>query len=124
MIAAKISRLSTCRAGRMIGAPLMLPLSLAKAMIEPAKVMAPMATPRLISIRLWVRIAPSAADAEGIRRIKRRARDQHRGQADQRMERRHQLRHVGHGDAPRDHRADAAADGDARRRSGPRSADR
>ena len=91
----------------------MLPLSLAKAISEPAKVMAPMATPRLISIRLWVRMAPSAADAEGVGRIERRAGDQHRGQADQRMERRHQLRHGGHGDAPGHHRADAAADGEA-----------
>ena len=66
-------------------------------------------------------MAPSRADAEGFRRIKRRARGQHRRQADQRMERRHQLRHVGHGDAPRHHRADAAADGKAARQSGPRS---
>ena len=112
-IAPKIRRLSTWRAGSRIGAPDMLPLSLAKAMIEPAKVMAPMATPRLISIRLCVRIAPSRADAEGLRRIERRARDQHRGKTDQRMERRHQLRHLRHGDAARDHRADAAADGKA-----------
>ena len=39
-----------CRAGRMIGAPLMLPFSLAKAITEPVKVMAPMATPRLSSM--------------------------------------------------------------------------
>ena len=38
------------RAGSMIGAPLMLPLSLAKAITEPVKVMAPMATPSDISI--------------------------------------------------------------------------
>ncbi len=38
----------------------MLPLSLAKAISEPAKVMIPMATPRLISTSDWVRIAPAA----------------------------------------------------------------
>ena len=53
------------------------------------------------------------ADAVGVRRIKRGAGRQHGGETDQRMERRDQLRHVGHRDAPRGHRADAAADGDA-----------
>ena len=91
----------------------MLPLSLAKAMSEPAKVMAPMATPRLISIRLCIRIAPSAPMPIGARRIKRRARDEHGGQTDKAVERRDQLRHLGHRDAPRDDRADHAADGDA-----------
>ena len=41
-----------------MGAPDMLPFNLAKAMIEPAKVMAPMATPKLISIRLCVLMIP------------------------------------------------------------------
>ena len=50
---------SACRAGRMMGAPLILPFSLAKAIREPAKVMAPMATPSDISTRLCVRMAPS-----------------------------------------------------------------
>ncbi len=59
-MAAKIKMLSAWRIGRMIGAPLMLPLSLANAMIEPAKVIAPMATPSDISIRLCIRIALSA----------------------------------------------------------------
>ena len=49
----------TCRAGRMIGAPLMRPDSFRNAMIEPVKVTAPMATPSDISIRLWPWIAPS-----------------------------------------------------------------
>ena len=53
------------------------------------------------------------ADAEGFRRVEGGRRHQHRRQADQRMERRDQLRHRRHGDAPRDHRADAAADRDA-----------
>ena len=37
----------------MIGLPDMRPSSLRKAMTEPVKVMAPMATPRLISISAW-----------------------------------------------------------------------
>jgi len=41
-----------CRAGRRIGAPLMRPDNLAKAMTEPVKVSAPMATPSDISTRL------------------------------------------------------------------------
>src|SRR5262245_39298222 len=46
------ARLIRCRAGRMIGLPDMRPLSLAKAITEPVKVMAPMATPSDISMRL------------------------------------------------------------------------
>ena len=46
------ARFSRCRAGSRIGAPLMLPFSLAKAIREPVKVMAPIATPTLSSIRL------------------------------------------------------------------------
>ena len=42
----------------MIGAPLMRPDSLRKAITEPVKVMAPMATPIDISIRLWVWMWP------------------------------------------------------------------
>ncbi len=57
---AKIRMLRAWRAGSRIGAPLILPFSLANAISEPAKVIAPMATPRLISIRLCMRIAPSA----------------------------------------------------------------
>jgi hypothetical protein len=53
-------KLITCRAGSRIGAPLMLPLSLAKAITEPEKVIAPMATPRPISTRLSGSISPSA----------------------------------------------------------------
>ena len=47
-------------------------------------------------------------DAERLRRIVSARRDQHRGEADQRVERRDQLRHRGHRHAARDHRADAA----------------
>ena len=53
------------------------------------------------------------ADAEGGRRIECGGGDEHRGEADQRMERGDELRHRRHRDAPRDHRADAAADRDA-----------
>ena len=41
-----------CRIGSMIGAPLMLPSSLAKAITEPVKVTAPMATPSDISTKV------------------------------------------------------------------------
>ena len=111
----------------MIGLPDMRPESLRKAMIEPVKVMAPMAAPSDISTRLCGVDRARHADAEGFRRVEGGRRHQHRRQADQRMERRDQLRHRRHGDAPRDHRADAAADGDAaddhrpgQRRLGPR----
>ena len=50
--------LMRCRAGRMIGLPDMRPDSLAKAMTEPVKVMAPMATPSDISRRLAAAILP------------------------------------------------------------------
>ena len=54
------ARLMTWRAGRMIGLPDMRPDSLAKAMTEPVKVMAPMATPSDISIRLAKWMAPGS----------------------------------------------------------------
>ena len=44
--------LMTWRPGSMIGLPLMRPDSLRKAITEPVKVMAPMATPSDISMRL------------------------------------------------------------------------
>ena len=46
------------RAGRMIGLPDMRPDSLAKAITEPVKVMAPMATPSDISTRLPAAMLP------------------------------------------------------------------
>ncbi len=49
----------TCRPGSVIGLPLMRPESLRKAMIEPVKVTAPIATPSDISIRLAPWIWPS-----------------------------------------------------------------
>src|SRR5580692_8713249 len=51
--------LMTCRPGSVIGAPLMRPESFRNAIMEPVNVMAPMATPSDISIRLWPWIAPS-----------------------------------------------------------------
>ena len=50
--------LMTCRAGRMIGAPLIRADSFRKAITEPVKVSAPMATPSDISTRLWVWMLP------------------------------------------------------------------
>ena len=104
-----------CRDGSRIGLPDMLPLSLAKAMIEPVKVTAPMATPSAhLDQRLRVDLA-DRADAEGLRRIERRRGDQHRGKADQRMEGRDELRHRRHRDSARDDRADRAAERPSRR---------
>ena len=65
-------------------------------MIEPVKVMAPMATPSDISTRLWRVDGARRADAERLGRVEGGSRDQHRRQADQGMERRDQLRHRGH----------------------------
>jgi hypothetical protein len=50
---------SRWRAGSRIGAPPMLPFSLAKAMTEPVKVIAPMARPNDSSIRLFSCTEPS-----------------------------------------------------------------
>ena len=50
----------TWRAGRMIGLPDILPDSFKKAMTEPVKVMAPMATPSDISMRLAKCTAPGS----------------------------------------------------------------
>ena len=54
----------------MIGVPDMLPLSFANAITEPENVIAPIATPRPISIRLSVNTWPSASaipNAPGLR---------------------------------------------------------
>ena len=53
------SALSRCWPGKVIGAPLMMPWSLPKAMIEPVKVIAPIAVPMLISTRLPTSICPN-----------------------------------------------------------------
>ncbi|ODN65932.1 hypothetical protein A6302_04480 [Methylobrevis pamukkalensis] len=59
--------LITCRPGSMIGLPLIRPSSLRKAITEPVKVIAPIATPRLISTSAWAWIAPTSPmpSAEG-----------------------------------------------------------
>ena len=58
--ATPISALSGCWPRKISGAPDTRPCSLAKATIEPVKVMAPMMVPSPISIRLWVLIWPGA----------------------------------------------------------------
>ena len=58
---ASTARLMTCRPGNMIGAPLMLPFNLRKAMTEPEKVIAPIAMPRPISTRLTWWMMPFAS---------------------------------------------------------------
>ena len=57
-------------------------------------------------------MSPRHADAERLGRVQRRRRDEHRRQADQRVERGDELRQRRHLDAPRDHGAHAAADRD------------
>jgi hypothetical protein len=59
--------LMACRAGRMIGAPLMRPDSFRNAITEPVKVTAPMATPSDISTRfgLWIVPTPPMLKAAG-----------------------------------------------------------
>ena len=110
----------TWRTGRMIGLPDMRPDSLAKAMTEPVKVMAPMATPSAISIRLAAWMAPRLADAEGLRRIERAGGDEHRGETDERVERRDQFRHHRHRDARAVTAPMRPPTPRPRRRSGPR----
>ena len=98
--------------------PLMLPFSLRKAITEPEKVIAPIATPSPISTRLTGRIAPDAStipNADGIEEGRRA--DQHRRHADQAVEGRDQLRHRGHLDAPRGDQADRRRRSRWRRRS-------
>ena len=53
---ARIAALMKCRKGSMIGLPDMRPSSFRKAMIEPVKVSAPIATPSAISTRAswWI----------------------------------------------------------------------
>ena len=106
-------RLSRCWPRKTSGAPVISSWSLAKATTEPVKVSAPMTTPKLISMRLTQPDVARRADVEGLRRIERGAGDKHRGEPDQAVERRHELRHRGHADAERDHRADQPADDDA-----------
>ena len=60
-------------------------------------------------------MSPAFADAERLRRIERRRRDEHGREADERVEGGDELRHRRHGDAPRGDGADAAADGNAAR---------
>ena len=100
------ARFSWCWPGNVIGAPFISACSLANAISEPEKVIAPIASPSDISIRLCVWILPDGADAERLRRVQRGRRHEHRGQTDQRVERRDELRQRRHLDAQRDERAD------------------
>ena len=59
-MASATTMFSRCRAGNRIGAPLMLPLSLAKAITEPVKVTAPMPRPTESSISEVRCTTPSA----------------------------------------------------------------
>ena len=114
---AEVDRRAAAAAGS--ACPLMLPLSLRKAITEPEKVMAPMATPRPISIRLTGKMLRIDGPAIGVIRtaipnaygiqVSGRA-DQHRGHADEAVEGRDQLRHCRHLDLARGDQADAAAD--------------
>ena len=52
-------------------------------MTEPVKVMAPMATPRLISTSAWPWMSPIVPMPKAVRRIDRRGRHHHGGKADQ-----------------------------------------
>ena len=104
----------------------MLPLSFRNAITEPEKVIAPMATPRPISIRLCGKMLMKDGLAKGVTRtrdperlgveVSRRA-DQHRGHADEAVEGGDQLRHRRHLDLARGDQADPAADEHRRRRS-------
>ncbi len=57
---APISAFTACWPGKVSGAPETSPCSLAKATIEPVKVIAPMASPSPISISERTSIAPGA----------------------------------------------------------------
>ncbi len=86
-------------------------------MTEPEKVMAPIATPSPISMRLMPRIAPDGStipNADGIEEGS--GADQHSCHADQRVECGNQLRHRRHLDSTRRNQPDGTAneDGNAR----------
>ena len=92
--------------------PDILPFSLAKAMTDPEKVMAPIATPSDIS-RIEARFdVAGCADIESRRREKRRPGDEHSRHTDQRVKRRNQLRHLRHLHFTGDIGACAAANAD------------
>ena len=95
-----------CWPGNVIGAPLISACSLANAISEPEKVIAPMARPSDISIRLSVWMWSGVPMPNASRRVQRGRRDEHRGETDQRVERRDQLRQRRHLDAQRDEGAD------------------
>ena len=89
----------------------MRPDSLPNAITEPENVIAPMNVPMKSSSLLPGGIGVGKPERDRI--VDRGDGDQHRRQADQRVERRDELGHLRHLHAPRDHRADRAADRDA-----------
>ena len=83
-MASPTPRLIQCRAGKSIGLPLMFPLSLRKAITEPEKVIAPIATPMPISIAADPQDrARSVNNPKGGWVEERRRADQNGGHADQ-----------------------------------------
>ena len=95
---ARMPRLMTWRPGSRMGLPLMRPDSFRKAMIEPEKVIAPMATPRPSSTRLTglMSAGDGVHDAEGAGVEEGRGADQHGGEADEAVEAGDQFRHRRH----------------------------
>ncbi len=104
---------SRCWPVKISGAPETRPCNLAKATIEPVKVIAPIVSPSAISIRLAWWIWPVDADAVGFRCGEGCRRDADRGETDQAVERGDQLRQRRHLDLLRDVGADRAADDEA-----------
>ena len=86
------------RCGSRIGLPDMRPSSFRKAMTEPVKVMAPIAAPSDISIRLAAWISPGMPMPKASRREEGGGGDQHGRETDQRVEEGDELRHLGHFD--------------------------
>ena len=102
------------RAGRMIGAPLMRPDSFSERDHRSGEGQrADGDAERHFDQARAVDVA-GRADVERFRRVERTGGDQHRGHADQRVERGDQFGHRGHRHLAGDHGADAAADGDRR----------
>jgi hypothetical protein len=91
----------------------MLPLSLAKAITEPEKVIAPIGrAERHLDPADREDVAVEAEDAEGFRIGVGSHRDEHRGEANQRVKRSDELWHRGHLDATGSGKADHRAERD------------
>src|SRR5215813_6302080 len=77
IIATKSAMLMTCRAGNRIGAPLIRAESLRKAITDPVKVMAPIATPIDISTRLDLWMLPTVPMSKALDRKSTRLNSSH-----------------------------------------------